>query len=108
MLRRVSASVKLGAILAVTAVAAAPTGAGAVATPPSVRQFDKTAIAVIPGTKVAVHWSRAANEDFLLTSTPPTSLPHFGSKTGTTWPTGSNAAFSAKYQCCLLYTSRCV
>jgi hypothetical protein len=98
MLRRVSASVKLGAILAVTAVAAAPTGAGAVATPPSVRQFDKTAIAVIPGTKVAVHWSRAANEDFLLTSTPPTSLPHFGSKTGTTWPTGSNAAFSAKYQ----------
>ena len=56
MPRRVSAHVMLGAILAVTAVAVAPTGAGAVATPPSAQQFRKTAIAVIAGTKVAVHW----------------------------------------------------
>jgi hypothetical protein len=98
MPRRMPTSVWVGAMLAVAAMAAVPARAGAVATPPAVHQFDKTAIAVIAGTKVAVHWSRGANESFLLTSTPPTALPRFGSKAGTTWPTGSNAVFSAKYQ----------
>jgi streptogramin lyase len=98
MLKRVGGYAKLAAILAVGAVGAVPTSAGAVATPPPVQQFNKTAIAVIAGTRVAVHWRTAAKESFLLTSPPPTSLPHFGTKTGTTWPTGSNAAYSAKYQ----------
>lgn len=92
------AFVKVSALFAVMAVAVAPADAGAAGTPPSPQQYNKTAIAVIPGTKVAVHWRTATGETFLLTSPPPTALPHFGAKTGTTWPTGSNAVFNAKYQ----------
>lgn len=98
MPRRLGAHLALGAVLVGAVWAAIPAAAGAAATPPSAQPFGKTAIAVIAGTKVSVHWKAAAHEDFLLTSTPPTSLPHFGTKTGTTWPGGSNAAFSAKYQ----------
>ena len=96
--KMMGASARAVAVLAVLAIVAVPTRAGATTAPPSVQPFYKTAIAVVAGTAVAVHWRTAPDESFLLTSPPPSSLPHFGTKAGTTWPTGSNAAFSAKYR----------
>ena len=98
MPRWVRTDAKLVAILAIAAVGVLPALAGAATTPPTPQQFNRTAIAVVAGTKVAVHWRTTSGESFLLTSPPPSALPHFGTKSVTTWPTGSNATFSTKHQ----------
>jgi hypothetical protein len=58
----------------------------AAADPPEPKNFKMSAVTVMPGTTVSLHWSKDPNQVFLLRSTPPRTLPGFSSPTTVSFP----------------------
>ncbi len=66
--------------------------------PPSAQTFTQSAMAVLRGSQVSLHWATAAGDYFVLTSTAPDTLPNFGMTSAVTWPSGSGASWNSAQQ----------
>ena len=66
--------------------------------PPSAQAFAQSAMAVLRGSEVSLHWATAAGDYFILTSTAPDALPNFSLSSTVTWPSGSGASWNSGRQ----------
>ena len=98
MVRKAALLVTLVTSVAAAGVVALPASSAVAASPPPVENFGSSALSVIAGSSVSLHWGTATGQSYLLTSNGPNPLPNFGSNTVVSWPANPGGTWNGTYQ----------